>query len=289
MQVFDCEDSRQTFLNDQNLIYYKLVGGLGNQLFGLSRAYLLHKESEKRIAIDVTSLDHTPDSGPEWKNWNGLKDWSELITSPRSLPSPRGLKNLLNTPDQDLPETTFFTGWKLSLEEVLRSGLFIPGEIPFSTPKVSDIEVGVHIRGGDYRKAPGIGLLSKAYYRRALQELQVDSGAEITIFSDDPDYASVIAKSLSSQSQINFSNVKSPLFLLAEMSESSAFIGSNSTLSWWASFFSQSSRITMPNPMYLQDWFADRDIRLDKVQYIDRFSNPLARGCSFLKWRYISN
>lgn len=289
MKVFDCEDSRQTFLNDQNLIYYKLVGGLGNQLFGLSRAYLLHKESEKRIAIDVTSLDHTPDSGPEWKNWKGLKEWSELITSPRSLASPRGLKNLLNTPDQDLHETTFYTGWKLSLEEVLRSSLFIPGEMPFPTPKASDIEVGVHIRGGDYRKAPGIGLLSKAYYRRALQELQVDSGAEITIFSDDPDYASVIAKSLSSQYQLNFSNVKSPLFLLAEMSESSAFIGSNSTLSWWASFFSQSSRIAMPNPMYLQDWFADRDIRLDRVQYIDRFSNPLARGCSFLKWQYISN
>ena len=289
MQVFDREDSRQTFLNDQNLIYYKLVGGLGNQLFGLSRAYLLHKESEKRIAIDVTSLDHTPDSGPEWKNWNGLKEWSELITSPRSLPSPRGLKNLLNTQDQDVHETTFFTGWKLSLEEVLRSGLFKPGEMPFSTPKPSDIEVGVHVRGGDYRKAHGIGLLSKTYYRRALHKLQVATAAEITIFSDDPDYASAIAKSLSSQSQLNFSNVKSPLCLLAEMSESCAFIGSNSTLSWWASFFSKSSRIALPKPMYLQDWFADRDILLDKVQYIDRFSNPLARGFSFLKWRLISN
>jgi hypothetical protein len=289
MQIIDSEVSRRSFLSDQNLTYYKLVGGLGNQLFGLSRAYLLHKESKRRIAIDVSSLDHTPDSGPEWKNWDALQGWSELITSPRRLPPPRVLTNLLNAQDEDIHKSTFFTGWRLSLEEVFSSGLFIPGEMPFSIPKASEIKVGVHIRGGDYRKAPGIGLLSKAYYKRALQELQVATGGEITIFSDDLEYASKITKNLSSQSQLNFSNVKSPLSLLAEMSASETFIGSNSTLSWWASFFSKSSRISLPRPMYLQDWFADREIHLDKVQYIDRFSNPIGRGCSFLKWRYTSN
>jgi hypothetical protein len=109
------------------MTYYRIVGGLGNQLFGLSRAYLLHKEIGKRIAIDVSHLDHTLESGPDWKDWNGLEGWSELVKSPKHLTPPNQLQNLSDSPKEENFNTNFYTGWKFSLEEVLRSGLFSPG------------------------------------------------------------------------------------------------------------------------------------------------------------------
>lgn len=289
MHILDSHESRSKFLQDRDMIYYRIVGGLGNQLFGLSRAYLLHKEIGKRIAIDVSNLDHTSDSGPDWKDWDGLEGWSELIKSPKNVTPPNQLQNLLDSPKEENSNTSFYTGWKFSLEEVFRSGLFLQGELPFSTPTVKNPKVGMHLRGGDYRQASGIGLLSKAYYRRALQAFQITEGQEITVFSDDPEYANTITEEFKSQFSFILSDNISSLHLLAEMSSSETFIGSNSTLSWWATFFSKNSLIALPKPMYLQGWFADREIHLDKVYYFDRFPNKLIKVYNYVKWQCIPN
>ncbi len=287
MHLLASGDERTNFLNDRDLIYYKLVGGLGNQLFGLSRAYLLHKELGKRIAIDVSNLDHTPKTGPEWANWEGLKTWSEIINSPTQVATPGNLWNLADSKNKMPKNTKHFTGWRLSLLEIESSGLFAPNEVPFSMVVNEEHTSGIHIRGGDYRNSQGIGLLSRKYYKKAIEIFSTDNLETFCIFTDDFEFAESMTKNLMRETNFVYSKSNSPLKTLLEMSICKKFIGSNSTLSWWAAYFSKSDQIILPKPMYLQDWSADREITLQKAIYLDRFSNIAARLSNYLLWKYI--
>jgi hypothetical protein len=287
MHLLASEAEREKFLRDEDLIYYRLVGGLGNQLFGLSRAHLLYKELGKRIAIDVSNLDHTSPEGPEWVNWKGLEDWCVLIYSPSQINQPKNLWNLVNSPKAALKDNAYFKGWRLSLSEVESSSLFLSRQLPFPKGNKQKHTLGIHMRGGDYRNAQGIGLLSKNYYKKAINKLSIDRLETIIIFTDDKEYAESVTKHFPRHIQYAYSELKSPLSLLTEMSNCQNFIGSNSTLSWWAAYFSQSEQTILPKPMYLQDWFADREIYLKNVLYVDRFSNALTRKSSYFAWNYI--
>jgi Glycosyl transferase family 11 len=277
-------EEREEFLRSENLAYFKLVGGLGNQLFGLSRAHLLHKELGKKIAVDVTYLDHTENIEPEWVSWNQLNGWCEIIASPKGLQPPDGIWNLVN-PLRDAPlKNSCYTGWRLSLEEVHDSGLFTPNESPFSVQKANGTALGMHIRGGDYKNSRGIGLLGMKYYRKALESIPTRFTDLITIYTDDLEYAASITDLLGSRYKIEYSHTSSPLGVLEEMSSADIFVGSNSTLSWWAAFFSRSKFKYLPAPMYLQDWYADKCINLSEVQYLDRFQNIFQEKYNYVLW-----
>jgi hypothetical protein len=287
MRLLASDEDREKYLKNRDLIYYKLVGGLGNQLFGISRAHLLHKDLGKRVAIDISNLDHTSAEGPEWIKWQGLAGWSELVYSPTQLSPPKNLWNLANPPKGGAKGTTYFTGWKLSLSEVESSGLFFSRQLPFPKKIEQNHSLGIHMRGGDYRNAQGIGLLSSAYYRNAIKKVGINELKTAVIFTDDEMYAKSVIKHLHLNIDFVYSKLKSPLNLLTEMSICNNFIGSNSTLSWWAAYFSKAEQLVLPKPMYLQDWYADREIYLENALYLDRFSNALARISSYFTWKYI--
>jgi hypothetical protein len=287
MLHFVSEATRNQFLREQNLIYYKIHGGLGNQFFGLSAAHQLYKDFDKRIAIDVTNLDHTPELGPEWSNWSEIREWCEIFTQAIDIPLPNETWNLIRPFTSMNESKNFFTGWRLSLEDVYRSGLFKEGSFPHAHPKERNSGIAIHIRGGDYRNATGIGLLHSSYYKRAINALADDSGSPVTIFTDDPDYARSIEDDLRLITQAEYSQTSSALEVMAEMSAHGTFIGSNSTLSWWSAFFSQGNNVFMPQPMYLQDWKADKEILLDKVEYLGRFPNKLNESLNYLIWNVL--
>ena len=284
MKLITSNGEREEFLRSENLAYFKLVGGLGNQLFGLSRAHLLHKELGKKIAVDVTYIDHAKKIEPEWLSCNQINGWCEIIASPKELQPLDRIWNLANPLRDAPPDTTYYTGWRLSLEEVHDSGLFAPNEWPFSLRKANGISLGMHIRGGDYRNAKGIGLLGMKYYRKALESIPSRFTDLITIYTDDLEYAASITDLLGSRYKTEYSRTSSPLGVLNEMSSADIFVGSNSTLSWWAAFFSRSKFKYLPVPMYLQDWSADKNIMLKEVQYLDRFQNILQEKYNYIMW-----
>ena len=284
MKFITSHREREEFLRSENFAYFKLVGGLGNQLFGLSRAHLLHKELGKKIAVDVTYIDHAKNVEPEWLSWNQINDWCEIIASPKELQPLYGIWNLANPLRDAPPDTSNYTGWRLSLEEVHNSGLFTPNEWPFSVQKANGTSLGMHIRGGDYRNAKGIGLLGMKYYRKALESMPSRFSDLITIYTDDLEYAASITDLLGSSYKTEYSPTSSPLGVLNEMSSADIFVGSNSTLSWWTAFFSRSKFKYLPVPMYLQDWSADKNIMLKEVQYLDRFQNVLQEKYNYVMW-----
>lgn len=286
MQYFRTARDLQDFLKEHDLIYYKIVGGLGNQLFGLSAAYQLSQQYGKRIGIDVSNLDHSPQEGPEWSDWHGIKGWSELFRTSKDVPS-LPTWNLINPIGLGSRDFTHFTGWRLSLGDILESGLFKLGELPFNFDGYESSALAIHIRGGDYRKAKGIGLLDPSYYRRAIETLGACVSSDTTIFTDDEDYANSIIDRLNIRKQIKYSRTDSALGVLTELSLSEAMIGSNSTLSWWAAFFSKSTNKILPRPFYLQDWNVDQEIRLTDVHYMGRFPNKFIECVNYLNWKHL--
>lgn len=287
MLHFVSEASRNQFLKEQNLIYYKIHGGLGNQFFGLSTAHQLYKDFDKRIAIDVTNLDHTPELGPEWSNWSEIREWCEVFTQPKDIPLPSTTWNLFRPYTSKSESTNYFTGWRLSLKDVYQSGLFKEGYFPHALLKEQSPGIAIHCRGGDYRNATGIGLLHSSYYKKALNALEDKFGRPVTIFTDDHDYANAIEDNLRLINKAKYSQTSSALRVMEEMSAHETFIGSNSTLSWWSAFFSRGANVFMPQPMYLQDWNADKQILLNKVEYKSRFPNKLNEALHYLIWNVL--
>lgn len=287
MWEFSNANELENHLNEHSLVYYKLVGGLGNQLFGLSRAHLLSKQMDKKIALDISNLDHTQKNQPEWLPWLSNADWLEVITTETEVPKVFKLWNLIKPLEEAPKSCNKFTGWTLSLEEISRSNLFTPKKMPFTNESSATLDVAIHIRGGDYGRAKGIGLLNSKYYKRALDALSVHSSSNITVYTDDYEMAKEIIDFLKLSPEVNYSKEKSPLTILAELTSAKKLIGSNSTLSWWAAYFSESKFKSLPKPMYLQDWTADGHIILSEVKYLNRFENKISEISNFILWNFI--
>jgi hypothetical protein len=93
--------------------------------------------------------------------------------------------------------------------------------------------ISMHIRRGDFGNVNGI--LGAAYYQQALNELDLENPLELFVFTDSPHDAQDLCDQIATPHRINHIE---PGLTAAEtldlMSSSLFFIGSNSTLSWWA-------------------------------------------------------
>ena len=113
----------------------------------------------------------------------------------------------------------------------------------------------VHIRLGDYKNEPAIGILSKIYYSKAIDfHLERTKYEEIWYFSDEPDLAKTLVPIVPNLeirwvNDINNSAVET----LFAMSLGTGFVLSNSTFSCWAAFLSKtiSPLVTVPEPWFI--------------------------------------
>jgi hypothetical protein len=276
----------QELISRDEVVYFRLTGGLGNQLFGLSEAYGIHKNLGKRLAIDIGAIEHTTAEGPEWLKWSKNQNWMTLIRIPKHVSSDFELVNLgEKTEYLDFRDFSLYTGWKFSLKNVLEAGLFQKGKFPFENLGSQANSVSIHYRVGDYTTAPGIGILGISYYKKALREIR--SGYAIEIFSDDNEAASTLIESLGLENA-TINNSRSALDVLGQISNSKCIVASNSTLSWWAIFFSNANTAVCPTPFYLQDWNFDTAARFSKALYLSRFDNRVIGFVIRLLWQYRS-
>lgn len=267
-------------------IYFKLAGGLGNQLFGLSEAFNLHNRLRSNVLVDIGSIEHSIKEKPDWLEWSNSQEWFEVIRTPVTLSRNLNLIDMGNLKNDQIPESKMFTGWRFSLKCVEESGLFTRNQFPFEVQDIHPIPVALHYRAGDYAKAEGIGILRPQYYSRALT--RVDSSSRISIFTDDK----VAALSLVDQIKRNFTfeicHQQSAIEVLFAMSKAKILISANSTLSWWALFFSNSELRIAPKPFYLQIWNFDSEAKFEDTKYLSRFTNPVDFVLTRAKWFFRS-
>jgi hypothetical protein len=131
--------------------------------------------------------------------------------------------------------------------------------------KLSEIKakkvIAIHLRRGDYRNNPQIGLLETNYYRGSLNELtKLEIFGELWIFSDDSTAAEALGTELNREFVVVGSDPDSTDFeTLILMSKANAIIMANSTFSWWASFLaSENTTVITPTK-----WFKGAEDPID--------------------------
>ena len=115
----------------------------------------------------------------------------------------------------------------------------------------------VHVRLGDYRDIPGVGIPDHDYYRRTLLQAaaSVNPGA-IWLFSDEPEEArGLLPKELGDfgvEPVVPPINCSHPATVLSVMSRGSGFVTANSTFSYWAARLSgvTGDKIFVPHPWF---------------------------------------
>lgn len=235
-------------------VLLQIQGRLGNQLFGLSEAWRLHKIFETRVTLDITPVVSAGFGIPEWveicENW----DWmSCLINENEFAPNNQiGITNLSNC--QDIENHRYFRGFRNDLLAINESGLFEKGVIPKEFASVSKHAfndfVAVSVRLGDYSSNPHLGILPLRYYEFAVKKLPDEiKKLPKVIFSDDLERTAEYFEN-SSISPSSYQTGQTALESLVQMSSARAIINSNSTFSFWASYFC-SGTILSPNPFYL--------------------------------------
>lgn len=108
--------------------------------------------------------------------------------------------------------------------------------------------ISVHVRRGDYAKVAEFGLLGGDYYDRALAHLR-ERGIDgpVWIFSDDPAAAREIV-----DGEIVSADSPGPAAELLAMSHARAHVIANSTFSWWGAWMNAPrTPVVAPEP-----WFA---------------------------------
>jgi hypothetical protein len=116
-------------------------------------------------------------------------------------------------------------------------------------------EVVIHIRRGDYLMNSNYGPLGLEYYEKIL--LDLPSSYKVLIHTDD---ASYVAENLKVRQYTKIlGEENSPLELIKDASFARYFIGSNSTLSWWAATNLDLNReISDPKIIMPKLWFRNQ-------------------------------
>jgi hypothetical protein len=120
--------------------------------------------------------------------------------------------------------------------------------------------IALHIRRTDYLTNPDHTTLSLDYYEKALTHF--DSGAEILIFSDEPQWC--MNQKLFDNDRFMISETMNPYMDLCLMSLCSGHIIANSSFSWWGAWLSANTSVVAPS-----GWFSgSRNEHLNTVDLI---------------------
>jgi hypothetical protein len=262
-----------------------LRGGLGNQFFqAFGGAHFANKLGTKLLLDDSGIINHNDYTRRSWLREFSLEGlfpeisirWRKrpmvqiLSRIPRNLELSSSLGEIELTKLVSAKRRIKINDWFISTKYLpeTKSKLF-KDQIHNLRATVSDFALangsipdsaGIHIRLGDFKQTPW-GTLSPEWYRSALLRLVELGVREVDCYSDDLQDAKKILQGLETQITIRFpeeQNVLLPHELLFVMSNYRYFVSSNSTLSWWASYFnSRKDAVILSNwgdELHLTGW-----------------------------------
>jgi hypothetical protein len=249
-----------------------LQGRLGNQMWGLSEAYRLHKFTAEKINVVVSNQDSI-DSNVRWYKYLSSQPWLRLVND--DLISKHDFHSAIGV-GEDLQKAIqrgnrHFRGFTPKYSMLLESGQFpFQQEINYPVPPF----VSIGVRRDDYWQNPHLGILPKRYYRLALSRLEQDfENLDLRVFGiASARESKYLVPNTSKGKIICHLRRENPIHDLELMSRASYAIISNSTFSYLGSFFSKSKRILMPEPFYLKIENWERDLKTPRTELV-RFSN----------------
>lgn len=269
-------------------ITVRLVGGLGNQLFGYYAGAALAGHLGVDLRLDVSWTRHgltdhgieilkldlpgqwlsndsrssravLPGSALErvWGNMIGRFPW---LRRPLRIHEATEIGN-----DPDLffqpPGTRlrgYFQSWRTVQSAVdrgypRRPNLRTPSDwLDETTERAErDKPLVVHVRRGDYAQVPEFGLLGPGYYEPSIQRL-LSGGVTgpLWLFSDDLDAAAEALGRFADRA-VPVASPDGPVTEMLAMSHAGAHVIGNSTFSWWGAWMNpQEPPVVAPEPWF---------------------------------------
>jgi hypothetical protein len=281
---------------------FRVVGGLGSQLFSLSEAYALHVYTGKKVILDYSSCEFLDSNGLAHSTVVAEKfDWAILVLI-KDLKDINSERYMIQ---KDFPYKHSYIneGFIADYTRVKNIGLFKPGESPIvEVNQENSAHFGaIHIRHSPLYKG-NLGNINKYYLESVFKVLRIKTSInEIMVFSNNEKYAmQTLEKLVENYSfKLKFMSHDDPLSEILQMSKATFLIGSNSALSWWGSYFGNKLSF-FPKPFYLGYWgwekkfFGPNVLQVNQYKYMifNRIKNRFlrhwrARGLMKLKIKKI--
>jgi len=253
------------------MLFSRMIGGLGNQLFQTA-ACLKYRNQREKVIISFLGDIHVPkrinclDSifiRPNWlyyDNSNNLNFGTKFIAKTSASLRFGSYLPFISINDRNFGSKNF----RSSTQKIL----FIDGYFnqkwtfhkikkAFSQLKLRQIELNkeylqicnkdvvIHLRGGDFLKIPNLNICDLEYYKKSISYAISRGYSSFKLIAEDQIYGEEILKSIKKiftdlKIQIlNSDSIKNDFNLIRS---SKVAILSNSTFSWWASFLSTTKK-----------------------------------------------
>ena len=273
------------------MIYVRIRGGLGNQLFQYSAARSLADRLNVNLGLDTREYNAGSPFEMGLKHFNIRAEFNPkgLIKHRKNGFSKYILdialgnhKNVyketnlsFNNLFHSLPNKTYLKGYWQSEKyfENNQKNIFKDLQLiaPQSKKNIKTLEnisktnsVSLHIRRGDYVTNSAYnmkhGTCSLDYYKKSVDYLSKSLNKNFTIFafSDDPEW---VFKNLKLPMDIQFiehNSSKKNYEDLRLMSQCNHNIIANSSFSWWGAWLNKSPKRTIISP---KEWYTDKNIK----------------------------
>ena len=253
------------------MIFSRMVGGLGNQLFQLA-ATLKYRNPEEKVLISFLGNIHRPKRKYclnfifEKPNWLYFDDSDNLnlltkIISKKSAALRFGTYlPLLSVNDRNfhsknyrffINKVLFLDGyfnqeWTFnSLKKAFSHLKLKPIKLNKENLEICRNDVVIHIRGGDFLKIKHLNICQVEYYIESIKYSLSKGYKSFKVISEDQKYGREIIKEIKNYfinlniSMTTRNSIKNDFNIIRS---SELAILSNSTFSWWASFLSNSKK-----------------------------------------------
>lgn len=242
--------------------YIDLMGGVANQIFQSAVGYAYSKKYNKDLVLNVSRWKAEQGNHPLtymdgiFKNFKyGLASYDTPIYLEKrfgydEIPEFKGNINL----NGYFQTMKYFEEYKDDFIEQL----CLPN-ITLNNKNFSKVEVGIHIRRGDYMKYPErLHVCNTEYFRYFFEKYK---DCDIKVFTDSKQ----AVREEFPEYNFEIISLNTDIEELTRMSMCDIIIGSNSTFSWWASL------IGKKECYFPSVWFADLPLRY----YQDIYRNDM--------------
>ena len=249
------------------MLFSRMVGGLGNQLFQTA-AFLKYRSNNEKVIISFLGDIHIPKREnclnyifeiPDWLYYDNSRKIN-LFT--RFLArSSAGLRfgsyvPYIGVNDRNFylknsyffnKKILFFDGYFIhnwmyeEINELFSQLKLRPIYLNREHIKICNENVIIHVRGGDFLKIKHLNICDNYYYKKAIEYALRKGFNTFKVISEDRKYAKEIIKEMKKYfidlkiSILKSNSIKNDFNIIRS---SNSAILSNSTFSWWASFLS---------------------------------------------------
>ena len=263
------------------MIYSRLHGRLGNQMFQYAAARGLAARHNTQVALDtrialhrgegvltrVFDLDVTdPKALPPARHDAPVRYgiWRATGAAP-AFKRERGLG--YNTAIETWPDDVYLHGYWQSERYFAHIADDMRRQFVFRVPpsraneqmaaQIADtLSISLHVRRGDYLTFDAHAICDQAYYDAALKQVTapLDSAPTVFVFSDDPDWARDNLPLPYEKVVIDFNGPDADYEDMRLMSLCQHNIIANSSFSWWAAWLNANPDKRVAGP---SNWFGD--------------------------------